>query len=236
MDSRGRTRDDNSISESLDLSSTCLPLPLIFLCVGLILELWSQCQRFQLMERWPSSIISSMLEGQNHFLQFRWKNSLIAVTTPAGAILQPMSLILPWKSFQLQPVTLIRDGVEISAMLLMPFMHSARTLWGQFRDATGRSGSSGTLEEANNLGVEKVLDACVWDRVGWIRKRQGWWLVRWYQPTRRQPLALISLCVGQVGQVGHPPKCDQFPQGEVFPRLERKMPAVEHFRGRKSVR
>ena len=25
-----------------------------------------------------------MLEGQNHFLQFRWKNSLIAVTTPAG--------------------------------------------------------------------------------------------------------------------------------------------------------
>ena len=148
-------------------------------------------------------------------------------------LLQPMSLILPWKSFQLQPVTLIRDGVEISAMLLMPFMHSARTLWGQFRDATGRSGSSGTLEEANNLGVEKVLDACVWDRVGWIRKRQGWWLVRWYQPTRRQPLALISLCVGQVG---HPPKCDQFLQGEVFPRLERKMPAVEHFGGRKSVR
>ena len=70
-------------------------------------------------------------------------------------------------------MTLIRDGVEISAMLLMPFMHSARTLWGQFRDATGRSGSSGTLEEANNLGVEKVLDACVWDRAGWIRKRQG---------------------------------------------------------------
>lgn len=27
--------------------------------------------------------------------------------------------------------------------------------------------------KANNLGVEKVLDACVWDRVGWIRKRQG---------------------------------------------------------------
>ena len=55
----------------------------------------------------------------------------------------------------------------------MPFMHSARTLWEQFRDATGRSGSSGTLEEANDLGVEKVLDACVWDRVGWIRMRQG---------------------------------------------------------------
>ena len=33
----------------------------------------------------PSRIISSMLEGQNQFLQFRWKYSLIAATTPAGA-------------------------------------------------------------------------------------------------------------------------------------------------------
>ena len=37
------------------------------------------------MGRLPSRIISSMLEGQNQFLQFRWKYSLIAATTPAGA-------------------------------------------------------------------------------------------------------------------------------------------------------
>ena len=36
------------------------------------------------MGRLPSRIISSMLEGQNQFLQFRWKYSLIAATTPAA--------------------------------------------------------------------------------------------------------------------------------------------------------
>ena len=50
------------------------------------------------MGRLPSRIISSMLEGQNQFLQFRWKYSLIAATTlAAGAAFATNAVNSPLK-------------------------------------------------------------------------------------------------------------------------------------------
>ena len=67
-----------------------------------------------------------------------------------------MSLILRCKPLS-NPATDVNTGnVEISAMLLKCCLCTARTLWGQFKDATGRSGKSGGGE------MEKVE----WKKIG----------------------------------------------------------------------
>ena len=65
-----------------------------------------------------------------------------------------MSLILPLQ----KPSTDVNTGnVEISAMLLMLFMHSKNFTGGQFKDATGRSGKSGGEVEWKKLGCLVVV-------------------------------------------------------------------------------